>query len=93
MLELRRGFSTLVLFIFSINVLYIGIRNCGSTPKMFLFVIYIGIRECGSTLHVGLAHAVPFTQYIASTCFSPNWLTEGSTLIYICKDEQISCQG
>ena len=44
------------------------------------------IIECGSTLLVGLAHAAPFTQYIAFTAFSTNWLSEGSTSRYTCKE-------
>ena len=51
------------------------------------------IRECSSALYVGLVHAAPFTQYIAFLAFSTNWLTEGSTSRYTCKDERISRPG
>ena len=44
-------------------------------------------------LHVGLVHAALFTQYIAFKAFPPNWLPEGSTFRYTCKEEQISSQG
>ena len=56
-------------------------------------IMIIRIRECGSTLYVGLVHAAPPTQYKAFTDFSPNWLPEGSTLTYTCKEEQISSPG
>ena len=51
------------------------------------------IIECDSTLYVGLAHAAHFTQYIAFTASSTNWLSEGSTSRYTCKEEHISSPG
>ena len=49
---------------------------------LYYYHLFIAIRECGSTLYVGVAHTVPFTQYIVFTAFSPNWLPEGSILRY-----------
>ena len=45
------------------------------------------------TLYVGLAHAAPPTQYKAFMAFSTNWLSEGSTSRYTCKEQQISRPG
>ena len=58
-----------------------------------VIVLLISESPVRSTLYVGLAHAAPFTQYIAFTAFSTNWLPEGSTLRYTCKEEQISSLG
>ena len=55
--------------------------------------IFFYIRESCSTFYVGLVHTVPFTQYNAFVAFSPNWLPEGSTSIYTCKEKQISSPG
>ena len=51
------------------------------------------IKECGSTLYVGLVHAAPPTPYKAFMAFSTNWLPEGSTSSYNCKEQQISRPG
>ena len=51
------------------------------------------IRECDSTFYVGLAHAAPPAQYKSFTAFSTNWLPEGSTLTYTCKEQRISRLG
>ena len=42
---------------------------------------------------IGLAHAAPPTQYKALMAFSTNWLSEGSTLRYTCKEQQVSSPG
>ena len=58
----------------------------------FIMIYYIHnvIRECGTTLYVGLGHAAPPNQYKAFTAFSTNWLSEGSTSRYTCKEQWIS---
>ena len=43
--------------------------------------------------YVGLAHAAPPTQYKAFIAFSTNCLSEGSTLRYTYKEQQISRPG
>ena len=50
------------------------------------------IRVCGRTL-LGLAHAAPPTQYKPFIAFSTNWLFEGSTSTYSCKEQQSSRPG
>ena len=51
------------------------------------------IRECSSTLYVRLAHAAPPTQYKTFAAFSTNWLSEGSSSTYTCKEQWISRPG
>ena len=52
--------------------------------------VFIYIRDCGSILYVGLVHAAPPTQYKFFTSFCTDWLPEGSTSRYTCKEQQIS---
>ena len=64
-----------------------------SIENAVYFVYHTIISECVSTLYVRLLHAAPSIQYKAFMAFSSNWLPEGSTLIYNCKEEQISSVG
>ena len=59
----------------------------------FFYFFFLVIRKCGSTFYVKLAHAAPPTQYKAFMAFSTNWLPEGSTSRYTCKEQQISRPG
>ena len=85
------------------NVRKIEIRNRGRNKvkekrKIYIYTyiyiyIFFSFRECVSTFYVGLAHAAPPIQYKAFTAFSINWLSEGSTSRYTCKEQQISSPG